>query len=192
MFSTGVVLKWLIPSEDTYIILKCFHHFINMNICGRIFYLHFGALWDECSDVDSRRHQSRGPQQAASTRLKSGVVKPFDLNSSFSQQCHTVRKKVEKYQNEKYALCMRIIFCTITTSIPFSLCICPFKNHPPFENISKNITANPNSIAHFFRFIAHSVQFSVAKGAVIFSSYKKLFFLLFVLQRGLLLLRGVN
>ena len=48
------------------------------------FYPHFGALWDECSDVDSRRHQSRGPQQAASTRLKSGVVKPFDLNSSFS------------------------------------------------------------------------------------------------------------
>ena len=58
--------------------------YVGINICGRIFTPHFGALWDECSDVDSRRHQSRGPQQAASTRLKSGVVKPFDLNSSFS------------------------------------------------------------------------------------------------------------
>ena len=76
--SEGVYSKW------RYLILKCFHHFIYINICGRIFTPHFGALWDECSDVDSRRHQSRGPQQAASTRLKSGVVKPFDLNSSFS------------------------------------------------------------------------------------------------------------
>ena len=182
MFLTGVVLKEFIASEDTYIILKCFHHFINMNICGRIFTPHFGALWDECSDVDSRRHQSRGPQQAASTRLKSGVVKPFDLNSSFSQQCRTVRKKVEKYQNEKYVLCMRVfLHCNINTIFTLYM---SFKNDPPFENISKNMTANPNSIAHFFRFIAHSVQFSVAKGAVIFSSYKKLFFCFLCFSEG--------
>ena len=153
------------------------------------FYPYFWALWDEFSDVDSRRHQSRGPQRAAaSTRLKSGVVKPFDLNSSFS-----VTQCAKKWKNIAREICiyewlhdhLKIIILWKKNS---SLCIPSFRT-TRFKNRSKhdgfshwgNWCDNSPKCTFFFQILEHSGIISSSSQRCCYLLFlQKAFFLLFV------------